>query len=58
MNVARSSTYEVALSQLADSRASNPNVNSFAQMMITDHTQANSDPGYTRALLGDEKSIT
>jgi putative membrane protein len=41
--VARASTNEVALSQLADSRASIPDVKSFAMMMITDHTQANSD---------------
>ena len=41
--VARASTNEVALSQLAESRASSPEVKSFATMMITDHTQANSD---------------
>jgi len=41
--VARASTNEVALSQLADGRAMNPDVKSFAQMMVTDHTQANSD---------------
>jgi len=58
MKVARSSTNEVALSQLADSRASNPDVKSFAQMMVTDHTQANSDLGYTRALWAEERSIT
>lgn len=40
---ARASTNEVALSQLADGRASNPEVKPFAQMMITDHNQANSD---------------
>jgi putative membrane protein len=43
--VARASTNEVALSMLAGSRASSPDVKSFAQMMITDHTQANSDLG-------------
>jgi putative membrane protein len=43
MKAARASTNEVALSQLADSRASNPDVKTFAQMMITDHDQANSD---------------
>jgi putative membrane protein len=43
--VARASTNEVALSMLADSRASSPDVKSFAQMMITDHTQANTDLG-------------
>jgi|CZKI01.1.fsa_nt_gi putative membrane protein len=43
--VARASTNEVALSQLAASRALSPDVKSFAQMMITDHTQANSDLG-------------
>ena len=43
--VARASTNEVALSQLAESRALSPEVKSFAQMMITDHTQANSDLG-------------
>jgi putative membrane protein len=43
--VARASTNEVALSQLAASRASNPDAKSFALMMITDHTQANSDLG-------------
>jgi putative membrane protein len=43
--VARASTNEVALSQLADGRSSNPDVKSFARMMITDHTQANSDLG-------------
>jgi putative membrane protein len=43
MKVARASTNEVALSQLADGRASNPEVKPFAQMMITDHDQANSD---------------
>jgi putative membrane protein len=43
--VARASTNEVALSQLADSRALSADVKSFAQMMITDHTQANSDLG-------------
>jgi putative membrane protein len=43
--VARASTNEVALSQLADSRASSADVKTFAQMMITDHTQANSDLG-------------
>ena len=43
MKAARASTNEVALSQLADSRASNPEVKPFAQMMITDHNQANSD---------------
>jgi putative membrane protein len=41
--VARGSTNEVALSQLADSRALSPDVKSFAQMMITDHDQANTD---------------
>ncbi len=41
--VARASTNEVALSQLADGRALSPDVKSFGQMMITDHTQANSD---------------
>jgi predicted outer membrane protein len=41
--VARVSTNEVALSQLADGRALSPDVKSFGQMMITDHTQANSD---------------
>jgi putative membrane protein len=41
--VARASTNEVALSQLADSRTSSPEVKSFAKMMITDHTRANSD---------------
>jgi putative membrane protein len=41
--VARASTNEVALSQLADSRASIPEVKSLAKMMITDHTQANSE---------------
>jgi putative membrane protein len=43
--VARASTNEVTLSQLADSRAASPDVKSFAQMMITDHTQANTDLG-------------
>jgi putative membrane protein len=43
MKAARASTNEVALSQLADSRASNPEIKPFAQMMITDHNQANSD---------------
>jgi len=41
--VARASTNEVALSQLADSRATAPEVKSFATMMVTDHTQANAD---------------
>ena len=41
--VARASTNEVALSQLADSRASLPEVKAFAKMMIADHSQANSD---------------
>ncbi len=41
--VARASTNEVALSQLADSHAMSPDVKSFAQMMITDHTKANTD---------------
>jgi len=41
--VARASTNEVALSRLAESRASIPAVKSFANMMITDHTQANAD---------------
>jgi putative membrane protein len=41
--VARGSTNEVALSQLADSRASNPEIKSFALMMITDHDLANTD---------------
>jgi putative membrane protein len=45
MKVARASTNEVALSQLAASRSSNPDVKAFAQMMITDHTQANNDLG-------------
>jgi putative membrane protein len=43
MMAARASTNEVALSQLADSRGASPEVKSFAQMMITDHGQANSD---------------
>jgi putative membrane protein len=43
--VARASTNEVALSMLADSRSSSPDVKSFAQMMVTDHTQANTDLG-------------
>jgi putative membrane protein len=43
--VARASTNEVALSQLADSRSSSPDVKSLARMMITDHTQANADLG-------------
>ncbi len=41
--VARASTNEVALSQLADRHASNLEVKSFAQTMITDHNQANAD---------------
>jgi putative membrane protein len=51
--VARASTNEVALSQLADSRASIPEVKSLAKMMITDHTQANSD----LSALAKEKGI-
>jgi putative membrane protein len=43
MKAARASTNEVAISQLADSRGSSAEVKSFAQMMITDHSQANSD---------------
>jgi putative membrane protein len=43
--VARASTNEVALSQLADGHALSPDVKSFAQMMITDHTKANTDLG-------------
>jgi putative membrane protein len=43
--VARASTNEVALSQLAASRASNPDVISFALMMVADHTKANTDLG-------------
>lgn len=41
-DLATGSTNEVALSQLADSHASNADVKSFAQMMVTDHTQLNS----------------
>jgi putative membrane protein len=54
--VARASTNEVALSVLADSRASSPDVKSFAQMMITDHTQANSDLGTLAKIKGIEIS--
>lgn len=54
--VARASTNEVALSMLADSRASSPDVKSFAQMMITDHTQANSDLGSLAKTKGVEIS--
>ena len=52
--VARASTNEVALSQLADSRASSSDVKTFAQMMITDHTQANSDLGVLAKAKGIE----
>lgn len=41
--VARASTNEVALSRLVESRSTNSDVKAFAQMMITDHTQANND---------------
>ncbi len=34
---------EVALSELAQERAANPQVKSFAQQMVTDHTQMNND---------------
>jgi putative membrane protein len=51
--VARASTNEVALSQLADGRALSPEVKSFATMMVADHTQANSDLG----LLANAKGI-
>ena len=52
MKVARASTNEVALSQLADSRSANLDVKAFAQMMITDHTQANTDLGTLAASKG------
>ncbi len=54
--VARASTNEVALSQLADGRALSPDAKSFAQMMITDHTQANSDLGALAKTKGIELS--
>jgi putative membrane protein len=54
--VARASTNEVALSQLADGRAFSPEAKSFAQMMITDHTQANSDLGALAKTKGIELS--
>jgi putative membrane protein len=41
--LAESSTNEVALSQLADSHASNADVKQFAAMMVTDHTKLNSE---------------
>jgi putative membrane protein len=34
---------EVKLSELADSRASDPKVKDFAKQMVTDHTQANNE---------------
>jgi len=52
--VARASTNEVALSQLADGRSSNSDVKTFAQMMVTDHTQANSDLGVLAKAKGIE----
>lgn len=39
-NVARANAAEIALSQLAVQRASTQDVRSFAQRMVTDHTQA------------------
>src|SRR5580700_5108229 len=42
MKAARASTNEVALSQLAESRSSNPDVKALAQMMISDHSRMNS----------------
>ena len=41
--VARGSTNEVALAQLAADHAASADVKAFAQQMITDHTQANND---------------
>jgi putative membrane protein len=41
VKVAEGSTNEVALSRLADTHASSDEVKSFAQMMVTDHTQLN-----------------
>lgn len=41
MKLATGSTNEVALSQLADSRAASADVKSFAQMMIQDHGKLN-----------------
>ena len=41
--VARGSTNEVALAQLAADHAASADVKTFAQQMITDHTQANND---------------
>jgi putative membrane protein len=43
MKAAMASSNEVALSQLAADRAASADVKSLAQMMITDHTQLNSD---------------
>lgn len=40
---AESSMKEVALSQLAQERATNPQVKSFAQQMVSDHGQLNND---------------
>ena len=40
---AESSMKEVALSQLAEKRATNPAIKNFAQQMVTDHSQLNSD---------------
>ncbi len=40
---AEASTNEVALSQAAVERASNPDVKAFAEMMVSDHTSLNSD---------------
>src|SRR4051812_11752069 len=34
---------EVQLGQMASERASNPEVKSFAQMLVTDHTKANQE---------------
>jgi len=43
LKLAEGSTNEVALSQLADSHASNDDVKSFAAMMVADHQKLNSD---------------
>ena len=49
---AKSGMTEIAISQIALTRASNPQVKEFAQMMVTDHTAASTELGSLAAAKG------
>lgn len=54
LKIAEDGQKEVKVAQLAADRATDPNVRSFAQQLVTDHTQANSE----LAALAARKGVT